>query len=363
MQLKQLSIQQFKNLKSLELSFSEKINCLVGRNGIGKTNVLDAIYYLSFTKSYLNAVDQLNVAHGFEEFSIKGKYTRKDETETILCAYKKGQKKTVKRNQKSYKKLQDHIGLFPLVIISPADRDLIIEGAETRRKFIDGVIAQSNKVYLDELPQYNRLLSQRNALLKYFQANHTFDEDSLLVYDHQLDKLAKSIYQARKEFTDLLSPKVAEFYAKLANNKERVSLEYQSKLEQDELVNLLARCRDKDRLVGHTTVGIHKDDLVFHLDNYPIRKFGSQGQQKSFLVALKLAQFELIAEQSGIKPLLLLDDVFDKLDEHRVAALVELVNQDFFGQIFITDTHANRTEDIVKRMSANYEMINMETYA
>lgn len=361
MYLESISLTQFKNIKELQLSFHPKMNCLVGENGTGKTTVLDALYYLSFTKSYLNTIDSQNIQHDTEFFIIDGKYQRDGKEDQVYCAFKKGQGKVLKRKDKTYKKLQDHIGLFPLVIISPTDRDLILEGSDLRRKFMDGVISQSDAEYLNHLILYNRALSQRNALLKYFQANNTFDPDSIEVYNHQLELHADPIYQARQTFVDGLVKKVEQFYKLLSSGKEEVHISYQSALSQNNMQQVLNDSLQKDRMATYTTKGIHKDDLLFELNGYPIRKFGSQGQQKSFLIALKLAQFDILAEQTKMKPILLLDDVFDKLDEQRVAALVKLVNDQFFGQIFITDTHADRTEQLVKQMNPEYQLITMET--
>jgi DNA replication and repair protein RecF len=359
MYLQQLSLVNFKNISSKTFHFHEKINCFVGNNGVGKTNVLDAIYYLSFAKSYFNAVAVQNIKHGESFFMVEGDYWLKDRNEKIVCSLKKGQKKLLKRNGKNYEKFSEHIGQLPLVIISPADRDLVTEGSETRRKFIDGVISQQNKTYLKDLLAYNKVVSQRNALLKYFASNRTFDAVNLQVYDEQLIEYGTRIYKARKSFLEEFIPIFNEKYQIISGDKEQVNLNYKSQLHDFEFDNLLKKALEKDKILQYTTVGIHKDDLSFEIGNYPIKKFGSQGQQKSYLIALKLAQFQFIKQQATITPILLLDDIFDKLDETRVAQIVTLVNNDEFGQIFITDTHQERTENIVKQSNQEYKVFEL----
>ena len=272
---------------------------------------------------------------------------------------KKGQKKVIKRNAKAYDKLSEHIGLIPLVIISPSDRDLIAEGSETRRKFMDSVIAQNDKIYLNDLINYNKVLGQRNALLKYFALNNTFNKDTLEIYNAQLATYAQNIYQKRGEFLDTFIPIFKSRYDRISNGNETINLSYKSQLHEQSLEVLLVENLNKDKVLQHTSVGIHKDDLNFEIDGFPIKKFGSQGQQKSFLIALKLAQFDFIKQQSGYPPILLLDDIFDKLDANRVAQIVNLVNQDHFGQLFISDTHADRTEAVVKTTEQSYKMFKL----
>lgn len=359
MYLQKLSLVNFKNLTQQVFDFQEKINCFVGDNGVGKTNVLDAIYYLSFAKSYFNSVAVQNIRHGEEFFMLEGSYLLEDREEVILCSLKKGQKKIVKRNGKAYEKFSDHIGKFPLVIISPADRDLIVEGSETRRKFIDSVISQQNQSYLKTLISYNKIVVQRNALLKYFAANRTFDAVNLEVYNQQLIQYGEIIHRERKEFLKVFIPIFNERYKTISQGKEVVNLVYKSQLEAQEFSELLEQTVAKDRVLQYTSSGVHKDDLVFEINEYPIKKFGSQGQQKSYLIALKLAQFDFIKQQSNVVPILLLDDIFDKLDENRVTQLISLVNNDQFGQLFITDTHAERTENVVKRINKSYKMFEL----
>ena len=359
MYLQKLSLVNFKNLESQSFDFQQKINCFVGNNGVGKTNILDAIYYLSFAKSYFNSVAVQNIMHGEAFFMIEGDYVLNDRNEKIVCSLKKGQKKVLKRNGKNYEKFSEHIGQLPLVIISPADRDLVTEGSDTRRKFIDGVISQQNKNYLKDLLSYNKVLSQRNALLKYFAANRTFDALNLEFYNEQLSEYGARIFEVRKRFLEKFIPIFNEKYQIISDDKEIVNLVYKSQLNHFSMKDLLQQSLEKDKMLQYTSSGIHKDDLSFEIGNYPIKKFGSQGQQKSYLIALKFAQFEFIKQQSNVVPILLLDDIFDKLDESRVLQIINLVDNDEFGQIFITDTHSERTENIVKQSNKPYQIFKL----
>ncbi len=357
--LKSLALLNYKNFDSKSFEFNNTINCLVGNNGVGKTNVLDAIYHLSFGKSYFNPIASQNIKYDEEFFVINGEYDKDEKTENIVVSLKKGQKKIIKRNSKAYDKFSDHIGFLPLVIISPADRDLIIEGSDTRRKFIDSVISQSDKNYLSNLINYNKILSQRNSLLKYFAANHTYNNDTIEVYNQQLQQYGTAIFEKRKQFLETFIPLFKARHKAISNNNEAVSLNYKSDLFEDSLDQLLRNSINKDKAIQYTSVGVHKDDLEFNIGDYPIKKFGSQGQQKSFLIALKLAQFDSIKAISGDIPILLLDDIFDKLDETRVAQIIKLVNDENFGQIFISDTHAERTENAVKQVHQSYEIFKL----
>ena len=359
MYLKKISLFNFKNFDEASFEFEYKINCFVGKNGVGKTNVLDAIYHLSFGKSYFNTLAVQNIKHNQDFFVIDGTFEKQERTENILCSLKKGQKKILKRNGKIYEKFSDHLGFIPLVIISPTDADLIREGSETRRKFIDSVISQLDKEYLQQLIQYQKIISQRNALLKYFAVNRVFETETLSIYNEQLNGLGQQIFQKRKSFLSDFIPIFNTFYQNISNSVETVQLEYESQLENQDLLSLLQENITKDRVLQYTSVGIHKDDLSFNIENYPIKKFGSQGQQKSFLIALKLAQFEFVKKQSGEKPILLFDDIFDKLDETRVEKIVEMVNNNNFGQLFITDTHGERTENIIKSLHQSYKIFNL----
>ena len=357
--LKSLALLNYKNFENRSFDFNEKINCFVGNNGVGKTNVLDAIYHLSFGKSYFNPIAIQNIKHDESFFVINGEYDKNDTTEKIVVSLKKGQKKVIKRNAKAYERFSDHIGFLPLVIISPADRDLIIEGSATRRKFIDSVISQSDKAYLETLIKYNKVLAQRNSLLKYFALNNTFNKDTLLIYNEQLDQFGHNIHKKRNSFLEIFIPIFKNRYKAISNGNEFVDLLYESDLTDKNLGQLLSEVINKDKALQYTSVGIHKDDLIFNIDDHPIKKFGSQGQQKSFLIALKLAQFDFIKAQSGVNPILLLDDIFDKLDEQRVSQIIKLVDDENFGQLFISDTHADRTEAAIKQVHQSYEIFKL----
>jgi len=342
MYLKDLQLLNFKNYTSIDFKFNPKINCFVGKNSVGKTNVLDAIYYLSFTKSFVSAVDAYNVKTDESFFLIQGNYQRKEKAEHIHCGYKKGQKKQIKRNKETYSKYADHIGQFPLVMISPLDSELITGGSELRRKFVDGVISQYDKLYLEALLNYNTALKQRNSLLKQFAKEHRFKQDLIEVWNHQLLKYGSVISEKRSSFIEDFLPFFQKFYDLLTNDNHKIKLTYQSPLLEADFENLLNQSLQKDRIVQHTTVGVHKDDLLFLLKDLPIKRMGSQGQQKTFLLALKLAQYQHIYRYSKIKPILLLDDIFDKLDRERVQNLIQIITNEDFGQTFITDTNQER---------------------
>ncbi len=359
MHLGSIQLINYKNFTAKSFDFDAKINCLVGNNGVGKTNVLDAIYHLSQTKSYFNPITSQNVKHGEEFFVVEGNFQDAAQEEHIVCSYKKGQKKIIKRNGKIYERFSEHIGSIPLVIISPADRDLIIEGSETRRKFMDHVISQSDKEYLQDLISYHKVLSQRNALLKYFAKNRSFNEDNLAVYNAQLCQYAEPIFTKRKEFIETIIPVFKKHYKTISNGNENIDLAYNSQIGKTALADLLVNNLEKDRVLQYTSAGIHRDDLAFLIDDHPIKKFGSQGQQKSFLIALKLAQFDIVKKQSKRTPILLLDDIFDKLDDERVAKLIHMVHKEHFGQIFISDTHFERTEEVVKNIHQTYKIFNL----
>ncbi len=351
MYLQELSLINFKNYSQSELEFSPKINCFIGRNGVGKTNLLDAIYYLSMCKSYLNPIDSQNIKYDEDFFVLQGDYLLKDTHESIYCGLKKSKKKQFKRNKKEYQKLSDHIGLLPVVMISPLDNSLILDGSDERRKFMDSVISQYDKVYLDNLIRYNRALVQRNKLLKDFYQSRTFDEDTIEIWTDQLVALGEKLYGVRVKFVEELIPIFQEYYTRISGDKEKVKLVYDSQLHESEFKDLLNNSIEKDRIVQHTTVGIHKDDLILTLEGHPMKKAGSQGQQKTYLVSLKLAQFDFIKEISGFKPILLLDDIFDKFDKNRVRQIIELVAENHFGQIFITDTSEDRLEVILEEIN------------
>lgn len=359
MYLKQLSLTQYKNIRSKTFDFNPKINCFVGDNGKGKSNILDAIYHLAFGKSYFNPIASQNIQLGEDFFVVEGRYEREEREEKIVCSLKKGQKKVMKRNGKVYEKLSDHIGLIPTVIISPADRDLIAEGSSTRRKFMDGVIGQTDAVFLQNLIEYHKILSQRNALLKFFALNNTFESDTLAVYDDQLSQRSTALYEKRKAFMETFIPVFNTRYQDISEGNERVDLEYESQLHQNSHKALLESSLEKDKILQYTSTGIHKDDINFLLEAQPIKKFGSQGQQKTFLIALKLAQFDFLKKQTGGAPLLLLDDAFDKLDQKRVTQIISLVDQNDFGQIFLTDTHEERTLNALHSLKSSYELFKL----
>jgi len=361
MYIQKLSISGFKNHIQADFSFSEKINCFVGNNGAGKTNLLDAIYYLSFCKSFFNSQDSQNIRHGEEFFALHGTYGRNDGTHDLVqCIQRKNSGKRFLLNRKEYDRLADHIGLIPLVMISPYDRDLINEGSEVRRRYIDSVISQFDKVYLDNLIQYNKALFQRNALLKIFAEKHTFDALLLEPWDEQMISLGDLITEKRKGFLEQFIPIFKRYYQLLSQGIEEVNIQFTSlqtgNSYRDSFIAVLAQ----DRIAQHSTVGIHKDDLAFILDDYPVKKFGSQGQQKSFVIAIKLAQFEYTCEIKGFKPILLLDDIFDKLDDHRVSQLIKLVSENSFGQVFITDTSKERISSIFDTMNIEHAIFELK---
>ncbi|MDA3878873.1 MAG: DNA replication/repair protein RecF [Prolixibacteraceae bacterium] len=355
MYLQSLSVLDYKNVEMAEFDFSAKLNCFLGNNGAGKTNLLDAIYYLSFTKSFFNAVDVMNVRHGCQMFGIKGVYNSEGgESNQVSVGYRLNQKKQLKRNGKAYKRLSEHIGLYPLVMVSPSDTSLITGGSDDRRKFMDGVISQFDNRFLDALLRYNRLLMQRNNLLKQFAAENRFDQDTLSIYNEQLHQYGTHIFEKRRAFIAEIIPVFQTFYKHISGGSEMVQLDYQSTLFDGSLSEQLEDNQHKDRLIQFTSVGVHKDDLLLSLGDYPMKKVGSQGQTKTYLVALKLAQFEYLKKQSEIKPILLLDDVFDKLDANRVEKIIQLVSDDKFGQIFLTDTNREHLESIVEKVGSHY---------
>ncbi|MEO8762327.1 MAG: DNA replication/repair protein RecF [Bacteroidia bacterium] len=345
MYLKQLSILNFKNYAETSVQFHPKLNCFTGVNGMGKTNLLDAIYYLSFCKSCFNTIDSQNILFDQDFFMLQGLFDNGVEIDEVYCGIKRAQKKVFKRNKKEYEKLSDHIGLFPLVMISPADTNLITGGSDQRRRFIDGIISQFDKLYLDNLMHYNHILQQRNALLKHFSITRSFDSIGLEVWDEQLVVYGSYIHDAREVFLKEFIPVFENYYKLIAENNEQVHLQYVSTIQRDYKAALQAAIK-KDCAIEHTTIGVHRDDLEFLLNENPIKKFASQGQQKTYLLALKLAQYEFIKNKKGVKPLLLLDDIHDKLDANRFKKLIDIVSSNQFGQIFITDTHTERMQQL-----------------
>ena len=321
------------------------MNCITGTNGSGKTNIIDAVYYLSFTKSYFNISDTQNIQHGESLFVIQGKFSDNEKEEHVFCGVKTGFKKQVKRGGEEYERLSDHIGLFPVVMVAPVDHILITEGSDERRKFIDSVISQVDKAYLENLISYNKTLTHRNSYLKQLHGRMP-DTSMMEVWDEQLVKYGCAIESERRKFIAEFIQLFNETYNYLADLAEEVSINYQTQLEQDDFSTQLKSSLQKDIALQHTSTGIHKDELIFKLEKYPLKRIASQGQQKTFLMAIKIAQFEYLFRHKKTKPILLLDDIFDKLDDFRAKRLMELVSRHTFGQIFITDTHPERLKKI-----------------
>jgi len=356
MHLKKLSLTNFKNYGQAELEFSPRINCIVGNNGVGKTNILDAIHYLSLTKSFFNPIDSISIRHNEEFFIIQGFFMKNGEEDNIFCSFHRQKQKTLRQNGKEYDRLSDHVGRFPVVMISPADSALIAGGSDERRKFMNKIISQYNPSYLDAVLNYNKALQQRNRLLKDFSLYRNFDQDMLTVWDAQLVRFGAYAFSERDKLIEEMVPVFCEYYSLVANENEKVRLVYKSQLAQGDPADLLMASVDKDRSLEYTTTGIHKDDLLFELNDYPVRSLGSQGQQKSYLVALKLAKFDYIKKKAGFAPILLLDDIFDKFDSDRVAHIIRLVGNHRFGQIFITDTHQERLQEILDTVDTDYKL-------
>lgn len=358
--LERLSLLNFKNYDETQLEFCSKFNCFVGNNGMGKTNILDAIHYLSFCKSFFNPIDSQNIKHELPFFVIQGWMNKTGSSEEIYCGVKRGHKKQFKHNKKEYERLSEHIGLYPLVMISPSDSELIWDGSEVRRKFMDSIISQYNKHYLEQLIAYSHVLQQRNTLLKQFHERRQFDASSLEIWDEQLIHYGEKIISTRLHFLNEFIPLFDKNYQFISGSNERVSLNYQTSLKEKNYKDALEANLDRDRVVHHTTIGPHRDDLEFTLEGNGLKKFASQGQQKSYLLALKLAQFEFIKDKKQTKPLLLLDDIYDKLDETRFNKLIKLVSGEQFGQVFITDTHPQRIDEVFSKMQAEHLIFRVE---
>lgn len=358
MQLNKLSLVNFKNYKELSLELSPQVNCFVGNNGMGKTNVLDAIYYLANCKSFFNASDAQNINFEEEFFVIQGEFELAD-TENIYCGVKKGKKKVFKRGKNEYEKLSEHIGLINTVLISPIDGNLITEGSEIRRKYIDYIISQYNKPYLKDLIAYNKALTQRNALLKHFIESRSFNEGSLEVWNDQLASYGNKVFEERNKFIKLFTPIFQEVYHHISNGKEEVKLLYKSQLSEGDFDVLLKQSTQKDRYSGYTNTGIHKDDFLFKLGDKSLKKFGSQGQQKTFVLALKLAHYKLIEKEVDKKPILLLDDIYDKLDANRIDNLMKSISKGEYGQVFITDTDDKRLKNIFKKKEVDFKQFSV----
>ena len=356
--LKRISILNYKNLEQAELSFSPKLNCLFGRNGMGKTNLLDAVYFLSFCKSAGNPIDSQNIRHDAEFFVIQGFYETANGTpEEIYCGMKRRQKKQFKRNKKEYTRLADHIGFLPLVMVSPADSELIAGGSEERRRFMDVVISQYDKEYLEALIRYNKALQQRNTLLK---SELPVEEELLQVWEEMMAQTGEVVFRKREAFIQEFIPIFQSFYSFISQDKERVGLSYESHARGANLLEVLRESRVRDQIMGHSLRGIHKDELNMTLGEFPIKREGSQGQNKTYLVALKLAQFDFLKRTGRAVPLLLLDDIFDKLDASRVEQIIKLVAGDKFGQIFITDTNREHLDNILHKVGSDYRIFHVE---
>lgn len=356
MYLKRITLVNFKNLAQEELAFCPGINSLVGDNGAGKTNVVDAVWYLSMCKSALGMTDGQSIRHGTDFFLAEGLYeTDAGKSEQVVCSFSRKGGKVLKRNGKEYERLSDHVGLIPAVIVSPADSALISDAADERRRYLNAFISQLDRPYMASLMRYNTVLAERNRLLK-----TEADETMLEIYDMQLVEHGNAVHARRQEYAERLQPVVAEYYRILSGDREQVELHYRSELNDRPFADILRAARQKDLVNEFTTSGIHRDDLVLKIGGYPLRKYGSQGQQKSFLVALKLAQYAIVAREKHEKPILLLDDLFDKLDAGRVEQLIRLVSDDAFGQILITDCNPTRLKSILDKAGGDYRLFTVE---
>ena len=346
MHLKSIHLINFKNYEEAEITLTSNINCFVGSNGSGKTNILDAVHYLSLCKSYMNVLDRQNIRFDQQFFAIQGTWEKDEQEIAIHCAVKRDAKKVFKRNKKEYERLADHIGQFPAVMISPYDRDLISEGSELRRKWMDGIISQFDRQYLESIQKYGKILDQRNALLKNMQEQRLFDRDAIEVWNEQMSAVGTEIHKKRQEFLKDFIPIFQERYNFIGLVAEEVQLEYRSQLNESTFDALLLAYERKDAFTHYSNAGTHKDDLIFTIKGHPIKKFGSQGQQKSFIIALRLAQYDWLKKRLHVQPVLLLDDIFDKLDQERVKKLLQLVSNNYFGQVLVTDTDESRLRAI-----------------
>lgn len=351
--LKRLEILNYKNIESTLLEFSPNVNCFIGQNGEGKTNLLDAIYFLSFTKSATNHIDSMNIRHGEDMMMLKGIY---DDDEEVVCGLKRGQAKQIRRNKKLYKRISDHIGLFPLILISPNDQQLILGGSEERRRFMDQVISQYDHNYLHSLTRYNQALQQRNKLLK----QEEISNELLVIYEEIMAEEGEKIYAARQQFINDFTPLFQKYYSLISGDKEQISLEYISQCSRGPLLETIQNAREKDKIMGYSLHGIHKDDIEMSLGDYPIKREGSQGQNKTYLISLKLAQFNFLRSTTGKVPILLLDDIFDKLDAERMKQIIKLVSGRQFGQIFITDTNRENIDRILEKTGKDYLLYNVK---
>ncbi len=351
MHLQKLRLINFKNYEDQSIQCISDVNCLVGKNGSGKTNLLDAVYYLAFAKSAFNSVDSQNIRHGADYLSLLAQIKHDNNNIDVQCSLPSGQKKILKWNKVPYEKLSEHIGRLPVVLISPYDTDLIRDSSELRRKFFDMIISMFDKVYLEKLIRYNRFLKQRNSLLKEGAINKRWDMTLIDAYDSEIISLSKFISAVRREFAASIIENFNSHYQRISSEQEKTNIIYETEAEKKDFETKYKAQIEKDKALQRTTMGIHRDDYLFLIGDQPIKKFGSQGQQKSFAISLKLAQFQMLEKKLGLKPILLLDDVFDKLDDYRIAVLIELISDKSFGQIFLTDARPERTKEIL----SNYE--------
>jgi len=360
LQLDKLTLAHFKNYSQQDLSFSPRVNAFVGLNGMGKTNLLDAIYYLCMTKSNFSLPDSAVIQHDADFFRLDGHFTRHDRSERIVAKIQPRKKKVIERNRVPYDKLSEHIGLLPVVFITPDDTLLVTEGSEIRRRFLDNTLSQIDTVYLNHLIVYNRLLKQRNALLKKWGDQGGYDRNLLQVYDQQMLEPANYIFEQRMAFAKKVTPLFQAMHQQISGGYETVGLAYQSQLQKQSLAQWWQDNAEKDRILQRTTAGIHKDDFHFTIHDHALKRYASQGQLKSYVLALKLAQFKMLHTDPNLPPILLLDDIFDKLDTRRVTQLLELLVDGRFGQIFITDTHQDRTAAIIRELDAPFQRFLVE---
>jgi DNA replication and repair protein RecF len=359
--LKKLRLYNFKNHAEITLNFEDKISCFLGKNGIGKTNLLDAIYYLSFTKSAINPYDLQNIYHGQSGFLIKGTFEISSKQKEVTCSFLQGEKKIVREDDHEPVKFSEHVGKYPVVMVAPQDIELIWDGSELRRRFFDTLISQLDRKYLENLIIYNHQLKQRNSLLRSFSETGKVDADLLESYDVRIGESGSYIHKNRNEFLKEFTPKFKQHYNFLVReSEENANIQYKSDLEGANFGALLKRNLPRDLILQRTTVGIHRDDFLFTLNEKELKRVGSQGQQKSFLVGLKLCEFQILAEQKGVKPILLLDDIFDKLDDLRIHQLMKLVSQGTFGQLFITDARQDRSKQILSEAGINARLFVLE---
>ena len=360
MVLKELKLVNFKNYDSEGIRLSAQLNCFVGKNGMGKTNLLDAIYYLCMTKSYFSTKDQQVCHHDASFFRLEGQFINGHKTDKVVAKVQPRKKKELEFNNVPYKRLVEHIGLIPVVMFVPDDTQLISEGSEVRRKFLDNTLSQLDREYLNALMLYNKVLKQRNVALKRFAMNDVFQKDLITAYNVQLREPAKIIFQKRKDFLEKFTTVFCKFYQLISGEAESATCDYRSQLSANSMQELLKQYEEKDRILQRTNAGIHKDDLIFKIDNRLVRHFASQGQIKSFVLALKLAKFDILNKEKEVTPILLLDDIFDKLDKHRVKHLIQLILEGDFGQVCITDTHENRLEEIIHNFKSDYQKFHVE---